>query len=931
MSKPQIAFQIFILCMIHSISLANDRYWIGTSGGDWNTPSYWSSTPGGATDNILPTSSDDVYFDENSGNGTITVNSNEIISNLIFTVNCQALILDISSGELIVQNDLLTQTNSVFETVKTSGGILTVQGNAYIYGGFLVGELGTINVYGSSGLLIGDVDSPGKVYFSGATINIGDNSDESIRLVNGSGCLNISSGVVNVKNHVESITGDSIVVLGGILNVGAGTNVSGSSTNVMFQCNGTNVFSGGVVDIQHVPSNGLGTAMAIFNTTTSATGGLIKVTAINANYKISPKKVFNLEINSLGVVATFIASSTLYNNLTVTNGTVNLNGYVVTTTNIVYLNGGIFQANSGTLNINGNNIVLSIAGGTANFGGGTINVGNGVNESIYLYSGSLNISAGTINVKNYVQSDLGSNLNISGGVFNIGTGGTVSNSTTFKCDGTNTFTGGTVDVKKVLAGGSNKAIDISANSSATGGLIKITATNANYQMLPRKIFNIEIIATGVTATLVSDMQIFGDFRLTDGSFASQNGFTATFAGSVVQNIIGSSADLISFYNLTMDNVNGLVIAPVSGIFTTVLNNLTFNNGTITIGNYNLNIGASGVSGSIINSNSSKFIITNGTGVLKQFEIGTSARTSVLFPVGFDNSSYSPLLIDVSGSSTIDNFSVRVINEVLHYAYSGVVYNSGAVDRTWFVTEGVNGGSNNILTFQWNLADELPNFNRSNIDIRICPSSWTSIQTEKLNGSNPYKVSTGVLSSFSEYALFDAVVLGLNQLTFDVEQENDKVKLNWKTDVVQSENYYILSKSSNGFIFNILEKINGDKLNNVYLDENELFGVIYYQLELFNQNGELIAKEIKSINFENKIDDLKLYPNPFIGRELTLCVQDENDIILLKIMNLTGEIIFQDNFQVVDSKISFYPNLKSGIYIVSVINSKSQQSIQLIVE
>lgn len=58
------------------------RYWVGaTNNWDTNT-AYWAATSGGAGGQSVPTSSDDVFFDANSGGGTVT---------LAQTGNCQHL------------------------------------------------------------------------------------------------------------------------------------------------------------------------------------------------------------------------------------------------------------------------------------------------------------------------------------------------------------------------------------------------------------------------------------------------------------------------------------------------------------------------------------------------------------------------------------------------------------------------------------------------------------------------------------------------------------------------------------------------------------------------------------------------------------------------------------------------------------------------
>ncbi len=418
---------VFVICLNWTNFSAANRYWIAASGGNWETASNWSSTSGGVTDNLLPTQFDDVYIDYNSNNGIITTSSIITISSLQFTNNSLDITLKIISDTLTIKNDLTLATFSTIETMIVDGGNLVVLGNSFIYGGIFTAISGTVAVKGTIGMTIGFDDSPAKVNCKGATINIGNSADGSLTMLHGAGVLTISSGIISIKNHFESTAGDSLILSGGTINIGTGTAITGSSLATMFQCNGTSILTGGIVDIKKVPLNGLGTALSVFNSTTFATGGLIKITATNASYKISPKKAFNLEIDSPGVTATLINSSSINGNVTLTNGTLQLNGFILTIANILTVNNGILQASSGTINVNGSGIVLAINGGTANFNGATINIGNGTDEALRLYTGFLNISGGIINVKNYLIADVGSNFTVYGGTINIGTGGSVTN------------------------------------------------------------------------------------------------------------------------------------------------------------------------------------------------------------------------------------------------------------------------------------------------------------------------------------------------------------------------------------------------------------------------------------------------------------------------------------------------------------------------
>ena len=60
-----------------------NRYWI-LGAGNWNDPLHWSTTSGGVGGASVPTMNDDVYFDSNSGTGTVTVNAIANMRNCTF-------------------------------------------------------------------------------------------------------------------------------------------------------------------------------------------------------------------------------------------------------------------------------------------------------------------------------------------------------------------------------------------------------------------------------------------------------------------------------------------------------------------------------------------------------------------------------------------------------------------------------------------------------------------------------------------------------------------------------------------------------------------------------------------------------------------------------------------------------------------------------
>jgi hypothetical protein len=161
--------------------------------------------------------------------------------------------------------------------------------------------------------------------------------------------------------------------------------------------------------------------------------------------------------------------------------------------------------------------------------------------------------------------------------------------------------------------------------------------------------------------------------------------------------------------LIINNPNGVTLTdPV-----TVNNHLVLGNGNLNLGIYNLT-----ANGTIV-ANASGYVSTNGTGVLRR----TVANNGVFvnFPVG--NQAFTPASLQLGVSSTADVFGVRVAIGVLTGATSGSTINQSIVNRTWFVSENVTGGSNLTANFTWDDSLEINAFNRANCAVAIFNGIW----------------------------------------------------------------------------------------------------------------------------------------------------------------------------------------------------------------
>ncbi len=644
------------------------------------------------------------------------------------------------------------------------------------------------------------------------------------------------------------------------------------------------------------------------------------------------------------------------------SGTLKLSGGTLTITNNLWVSGGTLQLNSGTLNVNSfdatGTVGLILTGGTVNCAGATINIGDYTNEVLSLNSGTLSVSSGTINIRTEFYT-LGGTFNLSGGTMNVNVSSTSQRFYSFSMFNTTyNLTGGVIDIKNVASSGIQAVWIDASNSPGTlsGGIIRMSVANGHYTFeAATRIYSLEINHSAYTCTLVyNNLNLAGNFTLTAGTFDvstydisvagnwtftagtfNSNSRTVTFNGSSAQQITGASAS--TFYNLTLNNSNGLTLSPSAGIKTTVKNTLTLTSGKITLSNYDLNIGATGISGSISGASSSNYIICNGTGVLRQYNIGTGQRTTVLFPLGINSASYTPVTLNVVGATTTDNFSVLLSRYVLYSGTSGLAYTSYVVDRTWNVTEGTTGGSNVTLTLQWNGSDELTSFSRSNCYISHYSSSWSATSAgSSASGSNPYTITSGTVTSFSPFAIASNAVLPIELLYFNVIQDQARVKINWCTAVEVNNSGFDIERSADGTNYQLIDRLSAagnsyDLKNYERYDMNPLTGFSYYRLKQYDADATVTYSAPQPVVFLGEKKDC-LYPNPCTDYTKLYFESTNDKKTAVYIHNEYGKLVdvqFVEPCENGCEWMLFMEQFPAGIYFVSYKNEQLQKSAKLI--
>jgi len=155
---------------------AVDHYWVGGTG-NWSNTAHWSTTSGGAGGAAAPTTSDNVFFDSNSGTGYCTIDAGTI--QYCLSLDCNG------AANMAIQGQTSAQ--------------LTVYGNINIsgIGSFIL--LGVLNLNYSTSIATHNITTGGKILDVGrldlfhGTYSLQDN-------LSGPGAIKTYYGTFNTNN-----------------------------------------------------------------------------------------------------------------------------------------------------------------------------------------------------------------------------------------------------------------------------------------------------------------------------------------------------------------------------------------------------------------------------------------------------------------------------------------------------------------------------------------------------------------------------------------------------------------------------------------------------------------------------------------------------------------------------------------------------------
>jgi hypothetical protein len=477
--------------------------------------------------------------------------------------------------------------------------------------------------------------------------------------------------------------------------------------------------------------------------------------------------------------------------------------------------------------------------------------------------------------------------------------------------------GGTFTDTRIFADGSTS---INPTSSVTFTQTYVNASKS-LVVLTGKTMNNGSMSNLGTLTLSGTGAINNsDYWTNSGTVTAASTSLVTFSGSSDQNVTsgGSAFGKVTLNNSSSGTYEGIVLQDAM----TVNGALTFTDGNIQLGAYNLTIGASGT---VVTPSATSHVITASSGVVTKNTLGATEFT---FPVGTSKSSYTP--IKLANSGTADNFSVYVTDNVLDGGTTGSTYNIGRVTKTWHVSEATGGGSSVTMTPYWTSADEDAQFDRTVALVSHWDgSAWDMpIDAPAQTSGSLYYVSRSGLSSFSPFMVqrssFTPLPITLSYFGGTCNTEGNEVM--WVTSSEQNSSHFDLKRSYDGMNWEHVgqKQAAGNSATDIeyviWDVEGSRHEVTYYELRQFDYNNDSAVYGPIAVRCENIDSDINgsLSPNPTVEASylaIENCPLGEATITL---MSSTGQIVYTDRIMVTKENDVYFIDsldLTRGSYVI----------------
>ncbi|MEM7103886.1 MAG: T9SS type A sorting domain-containing protein [Bacteroidota bacterium] len=257
-------------------------------------------------------------------------------------------------------------------------------------------------------------------------------------------------------------------------------------------------------------------------------------------------------------------------------------------------------------------------------------------------------------------------------------------------------------------------------------------------------------------------------------------------------------------------------------------------------------------------------------------------------------------------------------------------------RYYDITATNNSGLDATILYHY-LDDELNGNAESSLNpFRFNGSTWDLFVVDSIETTENYVATSGV-EAFSRWTLASNSLLPVELVNFDANlTDNFRVKLSWQTATEIDNDYFVVERSSNGILFEEIERISGagtsfTTIDYQTFDERPLNGTNYYRLKQVDFDGSFDYSQIRVVEIQKEIAPLSIYPNP-ATTEAYIELPDGFEKYIIQVYDISGRVIFENQYDnhrgsLVELNVGDWP---SGAYVVTILVDEGVLSKKLIV-
>ncbi len=510
---------------------------------------------------------------------------------------------------------------------------------------------------------------------------------------------------------------------------------------------------------------------------------------------------------------------------------------------------------------------------------------------------------------------------------------------------------------------------------------KIIINGSSQQSITGNFFFENLQVDNAAGVLLYDNQIInntlfltsGNLNMNSKTIQMVNGSLITRDGGSMSNgtlDIYEAWNAANRYNLryTVDCTSGVELISSS----TRLNNLTIDvpnngavtlnkhavvNGTLTLTNGKIVSGSYEVRVIPTTANSVSFTSNSFVEGFLRRNIVNAGNVNYDFPVGFDDKLQLTTITAkalLTTSSIVASFSPNItgaapVPSTCKIGASGI---TTLLDNgIWTIEPNVQptGGNYDITVKSQGYTNGYSNpMGYCIIKRNNSSSAWQSIGT---HSNLTQSIDAGVvtvkrssLTSFSDFGVGfgSGYNLPISLSSFEVKQhETDKVKITWTTAAELNNAYFSLERSVNGTDYEMINEQEGAGTSTVptsyqYIDKFPVSGINYYRLKQVDFDGTYTYGPVKqislsqSVNNNNPLANLSVYPNPTTGIVNVSNVQLTQSPVIIKVYDIGGQFIKQLTYND-GNNIQFNLNDQTpGVYMMIISDQNNNSFTKQIV-